>query len=121
MPASKKHYAKTGNGTGVCGRTPSNARNATNNVFAVDCRRCQAQSEFIDAMAKAAADKMEAFLTQEPRKVREPWKDGDMTCGECGGDLFRHADRTCYGHYDNWVCAGCGHNESRLTETGMSF
>lgn len=91
--------------------------------FGVTCLACAKQEAYIEAMAKAAADKMERFLAQEPRPITEPWHEGNvpMVCSECGGTLFRVADRTCYGHYQNYTCAGCGHNESRLTETGMSF
>lgn len=116
----KMHYAKTGNGTGVCGRTPSNPHMVSDNTFRTTCLRCASQPEFIDAQAKAAAAKMEAFLAQPPREFREPWRDGTITC-DCGSTMFREADRTCYGHYANYTCAECGANQSRLTETGMSF
>lgn len=112
----KTHYTP-GGGTTACGHKGR----VSGNVFAVDCRLCARKLVFIEAQAKAAAEKMERFLAQEPVAVKEPWKDGHMTCKECGHDKFRHADRTCYGHYDNWTCAKCGANESRLTETGMSF
>lgn len=102
-----------------CGRGTGNF--VTDNVNRVTCRTCGSREAFIDAKAKAEAEKMEAFLAQEPRAVKEPWRDGNIECTQCGWDLFRMTDRTCYGHYDNWVCAACGYTESRLTETGMSF
>lgn len=100
----------------ACGRAPG----GTTNTFAVTCGSCILRNSFQDAHEKAKREKKAAFEAQVPRKFAEPWKDGNITC-PCGSDLFRHADRTCYGHYDNWVCASCGSNQSRLTETGMSF
>lgn len=106
------------NGASACGR----GNRTHQSVTQVTCGLCAKKDAYIEAMAKAQADKMERFLAQEPTTVREPWeRDKAMACSDCGSLLFRHADRTCYGHYDNWVCANCGHNESRLTETGMSF
>jgi hypothetical protein len=105
------------NGHNACGRTGR----MLESVNRVTCLNCQKRPEFIEAQVKATAAETEAFLAQEPREFREPWKEGTITCGECLGTLFREANRTCYGHYANYVCAGCGSNQSRLTETGMSF
>lgn len=116
MP-SKIHFEINGNP--ACGRgTRTHA-----SVTQVTCGLCAQKDAYIEAMAKAQADKMERFLAQEPRAMIEPWHEGrvTMSCGECGHMKFREADRTCYGHYANYVCANCGHTESRLTETGMSF
>lgn len=61
-------------------------------------------------------------MAQVPRTRIEPWKPGVfMLCSECKHGYFRIGDRTCYGHYQDYVCANCGHKESRLTEKGMSF
>jgi hypothetical protein len=113
----KTHYmTKTGR---ACHLT-SVGRN-TDNTFAVTCGFCMKKPEFKAAEDAALIAKQEAFDAQVPSMVREPWKAGAMKCSECGHERFRHGDRTCYGHYDNWHCAACGHVESRLTETGMSF
>jgi hypothetical protein len=101
----------------ICGR----GKRVTDNISRVDCRLCLARPETVEFMAKAAAEKTAAFLAQEPRRYAEPWKPGDIICSECGHNLFRYAGRSCMGHYSEHVCAKCGHSESRLTETGMSF
>lgn len=101
-------------------------------VHYVNCLNCKSKPVFIKAMELHEAAKKAAFQEQTPRMVREPWHEGItyIICrgksvtgvGEvCGNDHFREADRTCYGHYANYVCDACGHTESRLTETGMSF
>lgn len=114
---AKIHFEHGPHGN-ACGRASSRS---TTNVHRVDCRACGKTPQFIEAMATAQAVKMEQFLAQEPRVIKEPWKEGYIECTQCGWDQFRMADRTCHGHYENYVCAACGHNESRLTETGMSF
>jgi hypothetical protein len=91
------------------------------NVYRVDCGLCKQKAMFIDAHAAAETEREAAFMRQEPRIIPEPWRDGHLVCRNCGGDQFRVGDRTCYGHYQDYVCAGCGNKESRLTETGMSF
>lgn len=114
--ATKTHF-KMNNGT-ACGRPATRTSDVVNRVT---CLNCKKQPEFIDAQATALAKETERFMAQEPRQIAEPWKDGVITCDVCLGDKFREANRTCYGHYANYVCAGCGANQSRLTETGMSF
>jgi hypothetical protein len=95
----------------------------TTDVYQVDCEACKRTVPFQVAKEAADAAKQAAFLEQTPRHFREPWYQEDklIACRFCGGILFRQADRTCYGHYANYVCANCGNTESRLTETGMSF
>lgn len=118
---AKRHY-KIGTDEkrhdAACGR---NTVYVTEHVNQVTCLVCKKQPEFVEAQTAALALEAEAFLAQEPRVTKEPWKDGNIECSVCKGDLFREANRTCYGHYSNHVCANCGHTESRLTETGMSF
>lgn len=103
----------------ACGR----GSRIRSNVFDVDCRNCQKQDSFILAMDEAKSAKHKAFMAQEPRPMSEPWHEGNvpMVCKNCQGNLFRVGERTCYGHYQNYVCSACGGTESRLTETGMSF
>lgn len=101
----------------ACGR----GRHIVDNVYRVDCLNCQKQDAFILAKDEAESKRHAAFLAQEPRALAEPWKAGNIVCRNCGGERFRVGDRTCYGHYQDYVCADCSHKESRLTETGMSF
>lgn len=101
----------------ACGR----GSRVDTDVYRVDCLKCQGLSEYRLVKEKADAAKHEAFMAQVPRIMGEPWKDGQILCSKCNHDLFRVGDRTCYGHYANFHCANCGHVESRLTETGMSF
>lgn len=104
----------------ACGRP---GRVITDKVQYVTCLNCRRTPEFVAAMIELKAQKEAAFEAQTPRKFSEPWHQGNvpMVCKSCGNDTFREADRTCYGHYANYVCAACGGTESRLTETGMSF
>lgn len=106
-------------GASLCGRGSSLHKSPR----AVTCNLCRNSERF--AKVKEADDKRrhEAFMSQVPRQIREPWltMPVNITCRECQGNLFREGDRTCYGHYANFHCANCGHVESRLTETGMSF
>lgn len=102
---------------GGCGR----GKSTTEDVYRVTCLVCNTSEPYLTAKAAADAAKRERFYATPPRQFAEPWRDGTITCSECGGDLFRMGDRSCYGHYENYVCAACGHSESRLTETGMSF
>jgi hypothetical protein len=106
-------------GRAVCKR----GANITRNVYNVTCLLCTDTSFYRQAKVTADVAKQAAFEAQEPRKHIEPWHQGQvpMVCKACGNDTFREADRTCYGHYANFVCAGCGLTESRLTEKGMSF
>lgn len=112
-----KTHLKTATGA-ACGRA---AKFTSEHVNRVTCLNCKNQPEYINAAAEATARETEAFLAQEPRVFTEPWKPGTITCSTCLGTLFREGNRTCYGHYANYVCANCGGVESRLTETGMSF
>jgi hypothetical protein len=116
--ASKKIHFNV-NGRSACGRGEWLSQPLAPST--VTCLVCANQPEFIEAVAAEKVRRMEAFNAQEPRPVKEPWTAGHMICRECLGTLFREADRSCYGHYSNHVCANCGHTESRLTETGMSF
>lgn len=114
----KTHFTDGGS---ACGR----GRFHLPDVSRVTCQVCQTKPAFIEAKAKADAEHKAAFEAQVPRLVMEPWHKPygqvQMVCKGCGGGRFRQGDRTCMGHYDNWHCAGCGHIESRLTETGMCF
>lgn len=112
----KTHYEHGPHGN-ACGRASSNS---TTEPHRVTCLVCQKSDQFLAAKSVADAAKHEAFMAQTPRQFREPWKSGNIVC-ECGSDLFRMGNRTCYGHYQNYHCSACGHIESRLTETGMSF
>lgn len=112
---AKIHFKKSSRV--ACGREGR----TTDQVNRVTCLNCKKQPEFIDEQTLALAKEAEAFLAQEPRRFAEPWKPGHIICDQCLGDQFRRGNRTCYGHYDNFVCAACGSTQSRLTETGMSF
>lgn len=102
----------------ACGR----GKRIDSNVYRVDCLNCQKQDAYILAKDEADSARHAAFMAQEPRQLMEPWDHSKaMRCRECGNGTFRIGDRTCYGHYQDYVCAECGHKESRLTETGMSF
>lgn len=114
---SKTHYQHGPHGN-ACGRA-SNSH--TTNVYRVTCLSCQKSDQFLAAREIADSARHQAFMAQEPRVISEPWKYGNVVCRECNGDKFRIGDRTCYGHYENFHCANCGHVESRLTETGMAF
>lgn len=103
--------------TNGCGRGQS----TTDDVRRVTCLFCNTSEPFLSAKAAADAAKREAFQAQVPQQFREPWNTGNIVCKSCGNDRFRMGDRTCYGHYENYVCSACGGTESRLTETGMSF
>lgn len=107
----------------VCGRCVTNGTRISPQVHRVTCLNCKNSPEFSTAKAENDAARQAAFMAQEPRKYIEPWhtKTVAMVCKNCSGELFREGDRTCYGHYANYHCAACGHVESRLTETGMSF
>ena len=119
---TKTHFAvpATGGGTDPsCGRGFNSRR--SDSVSRVDCIACRRTPEFQSAEAEDSRAREAAFMAQEPRTFGEPWREGIIVCRECQGDTFRRGDRTCYGHYENFHCASCGHVESRLTETGMSF
>ena len=123
----KKHYAPTGEPKGVCGRS-FGVHGGTSNTFDVTCGSCILRNQFQEDHQKAVIAKEAAFMATTPRQFAEPWNDGIIVCRgkveggyPCDSTLFRQADRTCYGHYDNFKCSECGHVESRLTETGMSF
>lgn len=100
-----------------CGR----GKRVDSNVYRVDCLTCQKRGAYILARDEADSARHAAFMAQTPARLGEPWKDGHIVCRNCDGDLFRIGDRTCYGQYQDYVCANCGHKESRLTEKGMSF
>lgn len=117
MTPPKRHYSVGPHGN-ACGR--ASALNTTN-VYNVTCLLCQANDQFLAGKRIADDAKDEAFKAQAPRTYAEPWTKGNITCRECGSDQFRYQGRSCYGHYDDHVCANCGHTESRLTETGMCF
>lgn len=114
----RTHFGSKG-GTALCGR----GKRVSENVRRVDCLLCQAIPLFARAKTTDALARKEAFDAQVPRQLSEPWHQGNvpMVCRVDGGTLFRMGERTCMGHYQNYVCASCGHAESRLTETGMSF
>jgi hypothetical protein len=119
---SKKLHFEIANGV-ACGRAVVTGTWVTPKVYRVTCLNCKTTPEFFDAKAEQDAARKAAFEAQEPRQYIEPWRSNTvaMVCSECSGQLFREGDRTCYGHYANYHCAACGHVESRLTETGMSF
>ena len=99
-----------------CGR----GKRLDSNVYRVDCELCKNRDAYILAKEEADRKKHDAFIAQTPRQFGEPWKDGIIVC-QNGHDLFRYRGRSCYGHYDDFVCSECGDVQSRLTETGMSF
>lgn len=116
MSHTKYHfYLEKGNACGRAGRV------ITDRVNYVTCLNCKATPEFKEAKADLDAQREAAFQAQEPRQVGEPWQNGLIVCRVDGTDLFRYRGRSCYGHYDDWVCAECGTVASRLTETGMCF
>lgn len=107
------------NGEAECG---IDSKRLTNLANEVNCKKCMKKKAFKYAIAEYEAQHMRNFMAQPGRTIMEPWKHGEfMSCSSCGGNYFRTGDRTCYGHYDNFHCIKCGHVESRLTETGMSF
>lgn len=106
---------------GIAGTECGRGKRSSRNVFDVDCQLCQNTDRYRVALVIAKERKEAAFQAQTPREVREPWREGVITCRECQGTQFRERDRTCYGHYANYQCSNCEHVESRLTETGMSF
>lgn len=110
VPFSTEHAAACGRGARI-----------TDAVQRVDCLNCKKQDSYILAKDESDAYNHSAFMAQVPREFKEPWNDGNVKCRNCGCVLFREGDRTCYGHYQNFHCSFCGHVESRLTETGMSF
>lgn len=112
----KTHFSR--NGYVACGRTSKRTTGVTSQVT---CGHCVQSERFVQADARQRLAAKAAFDAQEPRTVPEPWVSGAFIICTCGGTLFRDSGRTCYGHYDNWVCAACGKTASRLTETGMSF
>lgn len=124
----KTHYEHGPHGN-ACGR--ASARSTTE-AGRVTCLACQKSDQFIAAKKVADESRKAAFEAQKPHKIAEPWKQGHIICSgfvydlsdalsKCGNDLFREGDRSCYGHYQSFHCSKCGHIESRLTETGMSF
>lgn len=119
----KTHYYD-GN-KNACGQPvsmrPDRSLRINTNTFEVDCGSCILRNSFQEAHQKAVLKKERQFMEQIPRQIREPWREGNIECRSCGSNFFRVGDRTCYGHYDNFHCSNCGHVESRLTETGMSF
>ena len=114
---AKTHF--TINDRTVCGTI--NPLRRTTIPQRTTCLKCTRQPEYLEAKGKEDEERKAAFMAQEPRTYKEPWKSGTIECSECGNTEFRIGDRTCYGHYENFHCANCGHVESRLTETGMSF
>lgn len=106
------------NDKAACGR--GRGQRVSLHVGNVTCLNCKKTPEWIAAKEVMDAARKAAFEAQVPSKMGEPWREGNIVCRECDGDLFRIGDRTCYGHYANFHCATCGHVESRLTETGMS-
>jgi hypothetical protein len=113
----RTHFALIATGHSVCGR----GFRVTDRTPEVDCQLCLNSEQFEQANAAYLHAKDKAFWEQTPKPMREPWREGLMTCSKCSHQLFRDRDRSCYGHYSNHQCANCGHVESRLTETGMSF
>lgn len=103
----------------ACGRTV-NDHGQTPFTARVTCGTCKSRKAFKEQEVKDKAAAHERFMAQEPREFGERWRDGLITC-QNGHTLFRYAGRSCYGHYDEYVCAECGDGQSRLTETGMSF
>lgn len=112
----KTHFSLNGDSFGVCGRQ---ARRKTHQTWRVDCLACKNYDEFKNAAAAADLAAEAAFWAQTPRKYT-PQFGAELVC-ECGSDLFRYKGRSCYGHFDDYKCAGCGKETSRITETGMCF
>lgn len=110
----------------ACGRYLGTKYRGTQVTSKVTCLNCKESEAFAlhDARQRLAAE--QAFEAQEPREYREPWREGVITCdrlvfGEpCKSTQFRYKGRSCYGHYDDYQCAKCRGETSRLTETGMS-
>lgn len=108
--------------TALCGRSVTGPRWITTVPASVDCGACKKYPAFTAWQERAEADAHKAFMAQEPVECVAQFG-GKVVCSKCGGVLFRRAGRSGYGHYENYVCANesCGHTESRMTETGMSF
>lgn len=105
----------------ACGQKGKYVR-LDDNAFRTDCLKCQDTDAHILALDEAKSERHKAFMAQPGKTVMEPWQPGKfMLCKSCGNGMFRHGERTCHGHYDNWHCVNCGNVESRLTETGMCF
>lgn len=92
----------------------------TEHTRQVTCLLCQDTDLFKRAKVTADIARQEAFMAQEPRQHSAQFG-GPVTCSSCAGTQFRIGERSCYGHYENYHCANCGHVESRMTETGMCF
>lgn len=115
---SKVHFQAEGARGTSCGRE---AWRTSTVPGAVTCRNCQKTPEFVIAKAQADAKAEEAFWEQAPRTIKEPFSARNLICPACGDEFFRYKGRSCYGHYDVYVCANCNREVERLTETGMSF
>lgn len=112
----KTHFQTVNETYAACGRP---AKRMRTNVREVDCLNCKKESVYVAAKAAADLASEAIFWAQTPRKYSPQFGSG-LIC-ECGSDLFRYKGRSCYGHYDDYKCAGCGKDTSRLTETGMCF
>lgn len=115
----KTHLAIT-SPTGVASACGRGARMDTS-ASRTTCLNCQRQPEYIEAKANADAKAEAAFWAQTPGPARGQFDTENIVCRECDGDMFRPKGRSCYGHYEDYKCANCGHVTSRITETGMSF
>lgn len=103
----------------ACGR----GQRTDTNPFRTDCRLCQNTDAHILALDEAKSARHAAIMAQPAVQRNEPWhtEPTPMVCKNCGNDTFRMGDRTCHGHYQDYLCGKCGEATSRLTETGMSF
>lgn len=105
----------TGPACGQAGRA-----RLTRRTDRVDCLNCQKQDSFILAKDEQEKAAHEAFIAQEPKPLRERWREGFRVC-KCGNDLFRYKGADRYYHHEIYICSSCGEAALMMTETGMSF
>ena len=97
----------------ACGR----GQRLSDSVTRVDCLRCKAQDSYILAYDEYQSAKHAAFEAQTPHTVHNPWANDELTCHNCGGNLFKDLDRDLWTYW--FRCVGCGKNQGYPTETGM--
>jgi hypothetical protein len=115
-----------------CGRDIADGIRASDVAANVTCGLCRKSPAYLKAKAEADAREQAEFEAQTPHTVSPSFarlnSDGVLECrnllgpeSTCSSVLFRYQGRSCMGHYDDYVCAACGHTTSTLTETGMCF
>lgn len=96
----------------ACGR----GQRISEDPFNVTCGLCQNKDNYILALDEAKSAREAAFWAQTLGTVRNPWTGADMTCSDCGGNLFRDRGRDLFTY---WYQCVCGKKQGYPTETGM--